>query len=192
MIVTESPTLVRLRQKAESEETRLAGIDRELDGVQRRLDSYQRQADEADATSAQLKNRQWLNPVGFALTLGGASIVMLGAALGGGAPVMGAGLAVSLTGVGCFWASINSAQKGSRAAMDSAMARIGMITVGYDKTELEDKRHRQEQVASTAREAYESARQPLDMLQPAQGPAVDERGHSVVVGSVVVPKRDEP
>lgn len=184
--MSESPTLVRLRHKAESEETRLAGIDRQLDQVQRQLDSYERQAEAA----TRIQSREWLNPTAFALTLGGASLVMLGAALEGGAPVMGAGVAVSLVGVGCFWASVQSAHKNARVALDGALAQLQMVSVGIDQQRLQEERHRQEEAVRTAREAYESARQPLAMLQPDRASAVDERGQSFVVAGVVVPKRD--
>jgi hypothetical protein len=188
MTIQEPTAVVRLRQKAESEEARLAGIQEKLDGVERTLDRYERQAAEADARGAHLKSKAWLNPAGFALTLGGASLAMLGGALGGGMPVMAVGVAVALGGVGCIRASLNHSQNAAQAAMDSAMARLGAITVGYDQKQLREEREAQSRVAHEAREAYDSARQPLDLLEPGRA-TVDERADRIVVGSVVIPKR---
>lgn len=188
MMVRESATLVQLREKAESAERRVAETDRQLGELQKQYDSYERKAAVAEARQARVGKMKWLNPVGFSLTVGGASLAALSAASGAGAPAVGAGMVIGLAGVGCFCLSIHRAKQAMDAAMDGVMAHLRKTSLQLDRGILESERQLQVDAARAAREDYEGALVPLQMLEPPATAGIDDRGARVVVGGVAIPK----
>lgn len=189
MITTSTPRqLLTARQHVQQQEEKLQGLELLYRASQEKCDRLERRAEEMEAQRERLKWRaNELPKVGCYTLLGGTAVLMGGMAFQA-VPISLVGGVVAVAGLGALMLGIHSSMKFSDVSLKSVDATVSLHLERLSSQKLEAERQAQLESLTAAREAYESLRQPLTLIEAPVGGAVDERGNSVLVGSVVLPK----
>jgi predicted RNase H-like nuclease (RuvC/YqgF family) len=185
---SDPPQLVAARQQVEQQEEKLRGLEQLYQASQEKCDRLERRAEETEAQRERLKWRaNELPKVGCYTLIGGAAVLMGGMAFQA-IPVGLAGGVVAALGLGALMVGVHSSMKFADVSLKSVDATVSLHLERLSSQKLQAERQAQQESLTAAREAYESLRQPLTLIEAPVGGAVDERGDSVLVGSVVLPR----
>lgn len=185
----EPPTLQRLRQRLESEQTSLDEVEQEVSQNRSKLDSYEQQVNQEKARMARYHGGNWLNLAGFGLSVGGASAIIAGAGLGVGPPAYVLGGVALLAGGLCFGKRMRQNRELSKVGLEARNAQLGYAACKIHEMQLQARRSRQAKAVQKARQDYERAHQPLSLLPPAPTSTVQEQEGRILIGGVVIARR---